>query len=198
MRGTGSRGTLAGMCARAIALVIGAAVAQATPSAPPGAPPGQVVFSPTAGDALTTWARRIATMIRRGELRLKDERSSADGETRDQWYEQRYKGVPVAGTEVWRRLAAGNVVATEGTIYENVAVNPVPKLTRSEAADRIALASGTLGPSLPPELVVLPLAGGGYRLVYQARVFSGTALTVYSIDASTGAVVATATDPDRP
>ena len=104
----------------------------------------------------------------------------------------------MAGTEVWRRLEAGKIVAIEGTLYGGIALNPVPKLTRPEAADRFAALGGGLGPSLPPVLAVLPLADGSYRLVYQARVFTGTALTLYSIDASTGEVVATEVEPDLP
>lgn len=157
------------------------------------------MFAPATGDALAEWNRRVTSMIRHGELRLASERTSPDGRQRDQWFAQRYKGVQVDGTEVWRRLEGRRPMAIEGTIYTGIDIDPVPKLTRSEALDRFAeLAGGSLGPSLQPELAVLPIAGGGYRLVYQARVFTGPALTRYSIDASKGDVVAAEAETGPP
>ena len=58
-------------------------------------------------------------------------RDIADG-PRDQWLDQLHKGVPVVGGDVWRRLEGGVLTAAEGTIYEKIAINPVPKLTRAE------------------------------------------------------------------
>jgi Zn-dependent metalloprotease len=180
------------MCGMTAALVLGLAIAGAQAQSPAPVHPGLQAFAPSATAEIEEWARKVAAMIRRGDLKLTSEQVSADGAVRDQWYEQRYKGVPVAGTEVWRRLDHRKAVAIDGTIYTGIDLNPVPKLTRDEAAEKATAASGaTLGPSLPPELRILPLPDGTYRLVYQARVFSGAALTTYAIDASTGEIVST-------
>ena len=87
----------------------------------------------------------------------------------------------------------------EGTIYEKIAIDPVPKLTRGEIMVAVtALLPGSAGPSRPPELVVLPTAGGAYVLAYRARVFDGSQLVVHYLDASTGAVVLSQATPDGP
>jgi hypothetical protein len=182
--------------APALAFAIGGSVAAQAP-APPGHP-GQQAFASDTPASLASWDRRTASMIRRGELKRTEVRSSEDGARRDEWFEQLYKGVPVAGAEVWRRIEAGRTAALEGTIYTGVDLNPVPKLTRAEAAERLATLGKGLGPGLPPELVVLPTADGHYRLVYQARIFTGVELTLYSLDASSGDVVSAQAEPDRP
>jgi hypothetical protein len=103
---------------------------------------------------------------------------------------QLHRGVPVAGAQVWRRLDGTTLTAAEGVVYEKIAVNPVPKLTRDEAREAvIALTPGSVGPGRRPELVVLPTADGKYVLVYRSRVFDGTNVTLHYLDASTGAVV---------
>ncbi len=62
----------------------------------------------------------------------------------------------------------------------------MPRLTRAEVVVAVtALAPGSAGPSRPPELVVLPTAGGAYVLAYRARVFDGSQLVVHYLDAST-------------
>jgi hypothetical protein len=92
-----------------------------------------------------------------------------------------------------------SLVAAEGTLFKDVDVNPVPKLTRTEIVDALAaLLPGTLGPSRPPELIVLPTATGAYALVYRARLFTGTKLTTYFLDANTAAVLLTEESPGAP
>jgi hypothetical protein len=149
--------------------------------------------------SLAEWDKRVTRMIRMGELKLREEHRSDDGTRRDQWFEQLHKGVPIVGAEVWRQLDGRKTIALEGTIYVDVDVNPVPKLTRAEALIAFqALATGGPGPSLLPQLAVLPGSDGTCRLVYRARVYSGTELTLYSLDASTGAEVAKEVEPNAP
>lgn len=137
----------------------------------------------------SAWSTRLARMVRTGALRVRDERAPTPAQ-RDQWFIQLHKGVPVEGTEVWRRTEGATLVAAEGVIFNGIAVNPVPRLTRTEIlAALAALVPGTLRPSRPPDLVVLPTADGAYALVYRARLFTGTALTTYYLDANTGAVL---------
>ncbi len=128
-------------------------------------------------------------MIRSGALQLRDQRVSAPG-VRDEWFVQRHKGVPVEGTEVWRRLRDRTTVGIEGTMYRDIDIDPVPKLTRAEAQAALqALAPERLGPSRAPELVVLPDSDGAYTLTYKARAFSGTELVTHYLDARTGRLV---------
>lgn len=145
------------------------------------------------------WAPRLARMVRAGSLRVREQRVGTAPGTRDQWLIQLHRGVPVHGAEVWRRMDGQALVAADGTVFTDVAINPVPKLTRTEIVDALAaLVPGTLGPSRPPELIVLPTADGKYALVYRARLFTGTALTTYFLDANTGAVVLTEEAPGAP
>jgi hypothetical protein len=145
------------------------------------------------------WDRRLAGMVKVGALKVREERAPSPTAPRDQWLVQLHKGVPVVGAEVWRRLEGGVLTAAEGTIYEKIVVNPVPKLTRAEARLAVtALVPGSPGPSRPPELVVLPTADGRYVLAYRARMFTGAELVVHYLDASTGAVVLSETATGAP
>jgi hypothetical protein len=106
-----------------------------------------------------------------------------------------HDGVPVVGTEVWRQAEGKKTLALEGAFYEGIVLNTRPKLTLEEArVVFITLAKGSPGPSLAPVLVVLPQPDK-FVLVYQARVLTGTDLTLYSIDASSGDVVASEPEP---
>jgi hypothetical protein len=153
-------------------------------------PTGPVVIEAPNDAARIEWEKRVAQMIRHGQLRLREEQISPDHTKRDQWFVQLYKGVPVIGAEVWRQLEARKAVALEGTFYTGIDLNPVPKLTRQEAQDALAAqAPDSPGPSLPPTLGILPRPDGSFVLVYQGRVFANGTVTLYSLDAKTGAVV---------
>jgi hypothetical protein len=169
-----------------------AVAASATAQSPtPALPhPGLVRVEADTPEARALWDRRLAGMEKVGTLKVHEERAASPTAPRDQWLGQLHKGVPIVGAEVWRRVEGGLLTAAEGTIYEKITVNPVPKLTRAEARLAVAaLVPGSPGPSRPPELVVLPTAAGGYALAYRARLFTGAELVMYYLDASTGAVL---------
>ncbi len=160
------------------------------PAAPPPVHPGLVRISTDTPEARADWERRLARMVRTGALKVRERKQTPGAATRDEWLAQLHRGVPVVGAEVWRRLDGTTLTAAEGVIYEKITVNPVPKITRDEAREAvIALTPGSAGPGRRPELVVLPTADGKYVLVYRARVFDGTNVTLQYVDASTGAVV---------
>lgn len=162
-------------------------VARAQTSAAAGA---RETIEANEGRELLEWDRRIAQMIRRGELKLREEQPSDDGVHHDEWFQQLHKGVRVDGGDVWRQTENGKTTAVEGTIFTGITVNPVPKLTRDEALAAFqTLAPDGAGPSLPPELIVLPRPDGTFVLAYRARVFTASGATVYSLDASTGVEV---------
>ena len=182
----------------AVSWLVAAMLQPPTPGTAMTHPGLERVVVETAGQR-EAWATRLARMVRAGSLRVREQRAGTAPGTRDQWLMQLHRGVPVHGAEVWRRLEGQSLVAAEGTLFTDVNVNPVPKLTRSEIVDALAtLVPGTLGPSRPPELLVLPTANGEYALVYRARLFTGTSLTTYFLDANTGAVVLSEEAPGAP
>lgn len=179
-------------------VVLGAGIASAQPdSGEKGNPQVERVQGDTA-EALAEWDRRIPQMVRTGALRLREEREQPDG-ARDQWFDQLHRGVPVESGSLWRRVANRSTQAISGTLYRDIRVDPVPKLTRAEAEAAIqALAPERLGSSLPPDLLVLPKEDGAYVLVYRSRVFSGTGLVTYYVDATTAAIVRSDEMPGPP
>jgi hypothetical protein len=177
----------------AVALILTAA---AIGHAQEPAHPGRQTIDATTPEARAIWARRVTAMIHSGELKLREHRRLADGSGRDEWFTQMHKGVPIEGAEVWRRTTTGGVLALEGVVFTDVAINPVPKLTRAEVVAALGvLEPDTLGPSLPPALVVLPTADGAYALVYKSRMLVNGELTTYFLDATTGQVVVKETAP---
>src|SRR5260221_3779239 len=96
--------------------LLAAFLVSSLPSPAPQAP--QVTsINATTDEARTDWDHKVAQLIRRGELALREEHPSGDGTRREQWYEQRHKGVPVIGAEVWREIQGTTTVALEGSIY---------------------------------------------------------------------------------
>ena len=162
-------------------------------------PAGREAIEATEGRALSEWDGRVAQMIHRGELKLREDEPSEDGTHRNQWYQQLHKGVRVEGGDVWRELTDGKTTALEGTVFSGITVDPVPKLTRAEALAAFqALTPDGAGPSLPPELIVLPRPDGTYVLAYRARIFTSAGATVYALDASTGAEVSREAEAEVP
>jgi len=162
---------------------------------PPSDVPKIVTITTADNASLVEWDRKVSLLLRRGDLKLREEKPSEDGKVREEWFVQVHKGVPVIGTEVWRQAEGKKATAIEGSIYPSITLNPKPKLSLEEArVVFITLAKGSPGPSQPPALVILPQPDK-FVLVYQARVLAGADLTLYSIDASTGEVVASETDP---
>ena len=162
-------------------------------------PAGREAIEATEGRALSEWDGRVAQMIHRGELKLREDELSEDGTHRNQWYQQLHKGVRVVGGDVWRELTDGKTTALEGTVFSGITVDPVPKLTRAEALAAFqALTPDGAGPSLPPELIVLPRPDGTFVLAYRARIFTSAGATVYALDASTGAEVSREAEAEVP
>ena len=113
------------------------------------------------------------------------------GRTHDR-FRQYHAGVPIFGAEVTRQTASGVTVSLFGTLRLGVEVETTPALSTDEAARIIErLDNVRQGGTARPQLVVLPdrERAGVYRLVYEARAFTGTRLMAYFIDASTGDLV---------
>ena len=103
---------------------------------------------------------------------------------------QYYQGVPVYGADVTRQVDGGLPRSVFGVIYQEIDLDATPSVSVEIAQALIeGLAGAPMNPGVYPELTVLPLDEGGYALTYTGRVFTGTDLRVYFIDAQTGGLV---------
>jgi thermolysin len=140
-------------------------------------------------DALRDWDIRVDRMARSGDLRRLDEHEDTlmPGR-RHERLEQLYQGVPVWGGDIARQTDRGSTVSIFGSLYEGITVDSTPTLTPDDARGVIERLSGVdLGGRLP-ELVILPLEGGGYALTYRDQAISADDASVYFIDAMDGRV----------
>jgi len=146
--------------------------------------------------ALREWDRRVTADVRAGDLRRRAVREDTlvPGRSHER-FDQYFRGVRVYGADLARqRTAGGQTVSIFGTVYDGIDVDTEPALPQAAAKRRIeALGGAALGEARQPELVVLPLDGGGFALAWHERVLSPTAgtLMAWFIDADTGAVLKT-------
>ena len=199
----------------ALVLTLASAAVQSaaaqTPAAKPAVPapaaadaakphPGLVTIDASEPPARDEWDARVAQMLKVGDAVMKDASTDSLVKGRTlQHLAQLYKGVGVFGGDITRVMENKQTVSVFGTIYKDITIDPVPKLTSTEAADRFQKLSGdSLGPSLPPELMVLPMSDGSYRLTYRNLVATAAASQWYFIDANTGDTVLTAEELKRP
>lgn len=176
--------------------------AQARAGAPdPGARrPGLTTIAATDSPALEQWDQRVNQMVKSGELKLRETMADAlvAGRTH-QRYAQLHKGVPVFGGDVSRQVDNRKTVSIFGAVYRDITINPVPKLTTTDAAAIFQkMAGSSLGPSRTPELMVLPSDDGGYRLTYRARIATADDVIMAFVDATTGETVLSVSDLKRP
>ena len=162
--------------------------------------PGLVTIDATEAPARDEWDQRIAQMLKVGDAVMKDSTADTLGKARTlQHLAQLYKGVGVFGGDITRVVENTQTVSVFGTIYKDITIDPVPKLTTTEAADIFQKLSGeTLGPAQPPELIVLPMSDGSYRLTYRSLVATAEDSQWYFIDANTGDTVLKAEELKRP
>lgn len=162
--------------------------------------PGARAIGADTPEQAAAWDARITRMARRGELRAREITTDAFvANRRLHRYEQLYKGVPVFGGEMTRVVEGTAAVAAYGTLYEGIDINPVPKLTSIEAAELLERdTTGTLGPSRPPDLLVLPTDAGAYVLAYRSRVSSARDVRSILIDANTGRPLRTVVEMEYP
>ena len=163
--------------------------------------PGLVTVNAESAEQAAGWDARITQMLRRGELRLRETTPDAlvEGRTH-QRLAQLYKGVPVFGGDLSRQIENRRTISVFGTLYENITLNPVPKLTTAEAAEIFGRLSGGggLGPARTPELIVLPTDDGRYVLTFRARLATRGDVVMTFIDANTGEPVLSFSDLKRP
>ena len=149
----------------------------------------QRVLAPQSLTELREGDNRIDRMLRQGDLRVRELRADRQIAGRViERAEQRHRGVRVFGAEVSRQVSAGQTVSAFGTLYENIDVDTVPQVTEANARALIESHTGQrLGGS--GELMILPLAGGGYALTWRLRAAIPGDIREYFVDARTGLVV---------
>jgi thermolysin len=144
----------------------------------------------SSGAALGDWSSRVDQLVAAGDLavRLTREDTMIPGR-RHERLAQLHRGVPVFGGELIRQSDAAGTLTVFGTFHEGIDVGVTPRLRSSEAEALIAARGGRpFGRQGGPELVVLPLEGGGYRLAYRLRAFFEDGFDVRQtfLDAGTG------------
>ncbi len=144
----------------------------------------------SSGAALREWSGRVDRLLASGELavRLTRDDTMIPGR-RHERLAQLHRGVPVFGGELTRQSDASGTLTVFGTLYEGIDVDVAPRLGPADAEARLAARGGRpFGSRGGPELVVLPLEGGGYRLAYRVRAFFEESLDVRQsfLDAATG------------
>ena len=148
---------------------------------------------PGSAQSLREWDTRTQSMLRTGELRIRQVRDDTliQGHVVER-ADQYHRGVRVHGADISRQLDAQGVVRSVfGNLYEGIDLPPDPAMTPDRVRARVAeLAGGDQAESNQPELVVLPLDEGGFRLAWRMRAVTPQVdLVQYFLDAATGEVL---------
>jgi Zn-dependent metalloprotease len=146
--------------------------------------------APVTSTAVRDWDNTTNSMLRTGELhlRLSREDTLIPGRTIEH-LDQYHNGVPVWGGGITRQLDSSSLaISVLGRLYEDLAIGTEPALTPDDARDVISGLSGVDMGARIPELIILPLDGGGYALTYRDQAISPDDASVYFIDAMDGRV----------
>jgi thermolysin len=140
--------------------------------------------------ALRDWSARVQRLAASGDLvsRLVRDDTQLAGR-RHERLAQLYKGVPVFGGELAVQSDAAGPLSVFGTLYEGIDLAVEPRLGVRDAEALAAARGGRpFGTHGGPQLVVLPLDSGGYRVAYRLRVALEPEFDVRQLffDASTG------------
>src|SRR5258708_4992755 len=162
-----------------------------TPTAQSGGTVAAIV--PGLPQALRAWSERTASMLRTGELRMRQVRDDTliPGHVVER-ADQYYRGVRVHGADISRQLdEQGVVLSVFGNLYDGIDLTPDPEVTPDEVRTRVSeLAAAEQAESNQPELVVLPRDEGGFRLAWRMRAVTLQAdIVQYFLDAASGDVL---------
>jgi thermolysin len=139
--------------------------------------------------ALRSWNTSVTAMTNAGQLRsIRRESDPTVAGRRHERLAQFHRGVRVFGGEMVRQTNFfGQVVSISGSYYPDIGIDVTPAVAAAIAPATLAAAGhGTVLPGTAPELTVLPLDDGTYRLTWSARVTTGGDLTRLFVDAMTG------------
>jgi bacillolysin len=149
---------------------------------------------------LRTWDLQVDRMIRSRELEMRlDREDTLIAGRRHIRYTQTVNGIPIYGADVARQTdEQGVTVSIFGDLYEGLNVTTTPTLGSDRVRELIAARTGVdLPADRAPRLMILPRETGAFMLVYTARVATPEDITLYFIDARTGAVVDQRSDAKR-
>ena len=157
--------------------------------APAVAPSLGVTSLAVAGDAAQAWEARVEALSRAGRLRLVSsfEDAMLEGRVHDRL--DQYAGeARIVGGQVLRQRSASGVETVFGRLYpDDLGIETVPALSAEAAAERAtALGSRGARDRRGPELVVLPLEDGTYRLAWLMHVALDADVVALCLDARTG------------
>jgi Zn-dependent metalloprotease len=164
------------------------------PAAQTGGPGGTLAtIVPGSPPMLRDWDTRTESMLRTGELRVRQRRDDTliPGHVVER-ADQYYRGVRVHGADISRQMDDhGIVLSVFGNLYDGIGISPDPALDADEARARVETLAGTAqAESNQPELVVLPLDAGGFRLAWRMRAVTATVdMVQYFLDAASGEVL---------
>jgi len=149
---------------------------------------------------LRAWDAEIDRMIRERRLELRRDREDPlVAGRRHRRFSQLVDGVPVYGADIVRQSdEIGVTQSVFGTLYDPVNLPTRATLSPEAAQALITGRTGVeLGPERLPRLVILPRDSGEYALVYALRVATAEDVTLYFLDANTGAIVEQRSDARR-
>ena len=175
-------------------LAAGLATAFSPAPAAQAAPDKRASIAASSTTAVRQWDALTQSMLRSGELRIRQVRDDTliAGHVNDR-ADQYYRGVRVFGGDVSRQMdAQGVVLSLFGNFYSGIDIGVDPKLGADDAQVRAGeLAGLARGPDAPdPELMVLPLDGGGYKLAWRVRAVTDKVdIVQFFLDASNGDVL---------
>jgi thermolysin len=147
-----------------------------------------------APQSVRAWDATAASMLRTGELRVRQTREDTllAGHVTER-ADQYHRGVRVFGADIARQLDAQGVVQSIfGNLYTGIDISTAPRIDEDAVRARVADLAGQPQPeSSMPELVVLPGRDGtGFTLAWRMRaVTPALDIVQYFLDASSGAVV---------
>ncbi len=193
---------VAGMALCAAALARGETLGLAGGPSPAlqGQQPRTIRVSAVSSGEVRTWDTAVDRMVREGGLELRlDREDTLIAGRRHRRFAQMVNGVPVYGGDITRQTDAGGLtVSIFGTVYEGISLSTEPKLSASEVQAIVTRLTGVeVGPERMPRLSILPRDGNQYALVYLARVATAEDITLYFLDAHTGAIVDQRSDAHR-
>ena len=142
----------------------------------------------TSVEDLRTWDAYVTQHERAGSLRVRTSRQDPDLPSRlVERLDQFHEGVPIWGADIVRNSERGVPIAIFGVVAPELAIGVEPSLAPEAAGQALVRVGGTGATLLrAPELVVLPLESGDYRLVYMAVVASMPDVYRVFVDAHTG------------
>lgn len=150
--------------------------------------PAVRTIHPTSVADLRRWDRFVTAGSRSGDLRLQSvELDPMLPSRRVERFEQFYQGVRIWGADAVRDSEDGVAMSIFGILSPDPAISTSPSVSRESAREALLKLAGTEPMLLAdPELIIIQLNDGGYRLAYTAVVAGDGDVIRAFVDAQTG------------